>query len=175
MTRSVDPCSAGPLAAVGAAAFLAWTEGLEWCCANLDEGRALTGAARPKRSWLRLRRHYREVVVTLGAEGALFSGPGTDLPPLSRGPGRGRRHDRGRRRLHGDLPGPAPRRRWGGTGAAGWAGGRRPGGGRARRPFVGLRAAGAPVTGSALLPAVGDTVRGRRAHPPDEAGRRRRW
>jgi sugar/nucleoside kinase (ribokinase family) len=79
MTRSVDPCSAGPLAAVGASAFLSWTEGLDWCCANLDEGRALTSATRPEDVLADLRRHYREVVVTLGAEGALWSGPGTDL------------------------------------------------------------------------------------------------
>ena len=47
MTRSVDPSSAGPLAAVGAGAFLGWTEGLDWCCANLDEGRVLTGKREP--------------------------------------------------------------------------------------------------------------------------------
>jgi sugar/nucleoside kinase (ribokinase family) len=78
MTRSVDPCSAGPLAAVGPAAFLSWTKGIEWCCANLDEGRALTGAIGPDDVLAALRPHYREVVVTLGAEGALLSGPGTD-------------------------------------------------------------------------------------------------
>jgi len=78
MTRSVDPCSAGPLAAVVPAAFLSWTKGIEWCCANLDEGRALTGAIGPDDVLAALRPHYREVVVTLGAEGALLSGPGTD-------------------------------------------------------------------------------------------------
>ncbi len=77
MTRSVDPCSAGPLAAVGEANFLAWTEGVDWCCTNLDEGRALTGASRPEEVLAGLRRHYREVALTLGPEGALFSGPGT--------------------------------------------------------------------------------------------------
>ena len=66
MTRSVDPCSAGPLAAVGPANFLAWTEGLDWCCANLDEGRALTGASRPEDVLAGLRQHYREVALTLG-------------------------------------------------------------------------------------------------------------
>ena len=79
MTCSVDPCSAGPLAGVGARAFLAWTEGVDWCCANLDEGRALTGASRPADIVAGLRRHYREVVLTLGADGALFSGPGTEF------------------------------------------------------------------------------------------------
>ena len=76
MTRSVDPCSAGPLAAVGADAFLSWTRGIEWCCANLDEGRALTGARHPDDVLVALRPYYREAVVTLGAEGALLSGPG---------------------------------------------------------------------------------------------------
>ncbi len=78
MTRSVDPCSAGPLAAVGAAAFLSWTGGIEWCCANLDEGRALTGARHPDDVLVALRPYYREAVVTLGAEGALLSGPETE-------------------------------------------------------------------------------------------------
>jgi sugar/nucleoside kinase (ribokinase family) len=78
MTRSVDPCSAGPLAAVGPASFLAWTGGIEWCCANLDEGRALTGAIHPDDVLAALRPYYREAVVTLGAEGALLAGPAND-------------------------------------------------------------------------------------------------
>jgi sugar/nucleoside kinase (ribokinase family) len=78
MTRSIDPCSAGPLAAVGPSAFLAWTEGVEWCCANLAEGRALTGAKEPADVLAGLRRHYREVALTLGADGVLWSAPGTE-------------------------------------------------------------------------------------------------
>lgn len=79
MTRSVDPCSAGPLAAVGGEAFLHWTEGTDLCCANLEEGRALTGADRPAEVLAALRRHYPEVALTLGAEGVLFSGRGAEL------------------------------------------------------------------------------------------------
>ncbi len=79
MSRSVDPSSAGPLASVGAAAFLDWTEGLDWCCANLEEGRILTGKRRPEEVLAGLRHHYREVALTLGAEGVMFSGPGTEL------------------------------------------------------------------------------------------------
>ena len=86
MTRSVDPCSAGPLAVVGKAAFLGWTAGVEWCCANLEEGRALTGMTQPAEVLAALRRHYREVALTLGAEGALFSGPGTELLHCPAGP-----------------------------------------------------------------------------------------
>jgi sugar/nucleoside kinase (ribokinase family) len=79
MTRSVDPCSAGPLASVGGANFLTWTEGADWFFANLDEGRALTGADDPTAVLAEMRRYYGEVVLTLGPDGALFSGPGTDL------------------------------------------------------------------------------------------------
>lgn len=79
MTRSVDPCSAGPLATVGGPAFLSWTGGAEWCCANLDEGRVLTGATEPEDVLRALRDNYGEVALTLGPAGALFSGPGTGL------------------------------------------------------------------------------------------------
>ncbi len=79
MTRSVDPCSAGPLAAVGSEAFLAWTQGVDWCCANLAEGRALTGVTEPEEVLGGLRRAYPEVALTLGTGGVLFSGPGTEL------------------------------------------------------------------------------------------------
>lgn len=79
MTRSIDPSSAGPLATVGKEAFLSWTEGVDWCCANLDEGRVLAAVERPEEVVTGLRRHYREVVLTLGADGVLFSGPGHGL------------------------------------------------------------------------------------------------
>ena len=79
MTRSVDPSSAGPLTALGREAFLSWTEGVDWCCANLDEGRVLAAVDPPAEVVTALRRHYREVVLTLGADGVLFSGSGHDL------------------------------------------------------------------------------------------------
>ena len=79
MTRSVDPSSAGPLAAVGAGAFFGWTEGLDWCCANIEEGRVLTGKREPPEVLAGLRRHYREVALTLGGDGVLYSGPGAEL------------------------------------------------------------------------------------------------
>jgi len=79
MTRSVDPCSAGPLARVGAPAFLAWTHGVDLCCANFDEGRALSGAEDPEEIIGYLRHYYKEVALTLGADGALFSGDGYEL------------------------------------------------------------------------------------------------
>jgi len=73
MTRSVDPCSAGPLLSVGADRFLEWTGGLEWCCANLDEGRVLSGLVQPQDVARRLSDHFKEVVITLGRDGALLS------------------------------------------------------------------------------------------------------
>jgi sugar/nucleoside kinase (ribokinase family) len=79
MTRSIDPSSAGPLASVGADAFVGWTGGLDWCCANLEEGRVLTGKKRAEDVLVGLRRHYREVALTLGPGGAMFSGPGAEL------------------------------------------------------------------------------------------------
>jgi ribokinase len=85
MTRSVDPSSAGPLASVGAILFLGWTKGLDWCCGNLEEGRVLTGQRRPEDVVAGLRRHYREVALTLGADGAMFSGPGAEFLHCSAG------------------------------------------------------------------------------------------
>lgn len=79
LTRSVDPCSAGPLAAVGAEAFLGWVGGLDLCCANRQEGEALTGSRQPAEVLGGLRRYFTEVVLTLGADGALYSGPGADM------------------------------------------------------------------------------------------------
>jgi sugar/nucleoside kinase (ribokinase family) len=88
MTASVDPSSAAPLARAGAAAFLAWTAGAEWCCANLDEGRTLTGAFEPEDVAFALRRFFPEVVLTLGAGGVLHAaGAGRPVPyPAAAGP-----------------------------------------------------------------------------------------
>jgi sugar/nucleoside kinase (ribokinase family) len=76
MTTSVDPSSAGPLAAVGPEAFLRWCEGVDWLCANRDEGEILTGAEAPEEIAARLRQRFREVTLTDGSRGAYFSGPG---------------------------------------------------------------------------------------------------
>ena len=108
MTRSVDPCSAGPLAAVGADAFLSWTGGIEWCCANLDEGRRVDRRQAPRRCPGRFTallpgdgRHPR-------GRGSAVVRAGDRAPLLLRGPRRGCRYDRRRRRLHGDVPRSAP-------------------------------------------------------------------
>jgi sugar/nucleoside kinase (ribokinase family) len=70
ITISVDPSSAAPLA--GAPAFLDWVAGGDLLLPNADEARVLTGEADPERA-ARALAVSREVVVTLGAEGALWS------------------------------------------------------------------------------------------------------
>ena len=121
MTRSVDPSSAGPLAAVGAGAFFGWTEGLDWCCANIEEGRVLTGKREPPEVLAGLRRHYREVALTLGGDGVLYSGPGAELlhSPAERvavedttGAGDAFTGTFLARRLWGDAPEPALQPAW---------------------------------------------------------------
>ena len=71
MTVSVDPSSAAPLAAEPA--FLEWVAGAPLLLPNADEARVLTGETDPERAALALARGGREVVVTLGAGGALWS------------------------------------------------------------------------------------------------------
>jgi ribokinase len=73
MTVSADPSSAAPLAAVGAARFLEWTAGAGLLLPNADEARVLTGEDDPERAARALARSGREVVVTLGAGGALWT------------------------------------------------------------------------------------------------------
>ena len=72
MTVSVDPSSAAPLRSVGAARFLAWTRGVDLLLANRDEAAVLAGAADPHQAAQQLGDDYREVVVKLGADGALW-------------------------------------------------------------------------------------------------------
>ena len=84
MTVSVDPSSAAPLAA--APAFLDWVAGAGLLLPNADEARVLTGEADPERAARALARRAAscsasgrttrgstQVVVTLGADGALWS------------------------------------------------------------------------------------------------------
>ncbi len=76
MTVSVDPSSAAPLAAEPR--FMEWVAGAGLLLPNADEARVLTGEADPERAARALAAgvglsRTREVVVTLGAEGALWS------------------------------------------------------------------------------------------------------
>lgn len=72
MTVSVDPSSAALLADVGAARFLDWTRGVDVLLPNADEAAVLTGASDPPEAAERLADSYREVVVKIGARGALW-------------------------------------------------------------------------------------------------------
>jgi len=70
---SVDPSSAAPLARAGAAAFLEWIAGVDLLLPNRDEAAVLTGLADPEDGARALCAHAREVVVKLGAHGALWT------------------------------------------------------------------------------------------------------
>jgi sugar/nucleoside kinase (ribokinase family) len=75
MTVSVDPASAAPLRAAGVAAVLGWIAGADVLLPNRDEAAVLTGEAEPERAARALvaRAGAGEVVVTLGADGALWT------------------------------------------------------------------------------------------------------
>ncbi len=75
MTISIDPASAAPLAACGVERVLRWFAGVDLLLPNLDEAQALTGEAGPEAAAraLIVRAGVREVVVTLGASGALWT------------------------------------------------------------------------------------------------------
>jgi len=76
MTLSVDAASAAPLAAAGAENFLSWTGAADLLFANLDEAVAITGVSDPDAAADGLIGHYSEVVVKLGAAGAMWAGEG---------------------------------------------------------------------------------------------------
>lgn len=72
MTVSVDPSSAALLSQVGAARFLEWTRGVHVVLANEEEAAVLTGERGPRAAAAVLGDTYGEVVVKLGAQGALW-------------------------------------------------------------------------------------------------------
>jgi ribokinase len=73
MTISLDPSSAAPLARFGAARFLELAGHPDLLLPNADEAAALTGAAGPAAAARALTASAREVVVTLGGAGALWT------------------------------------------------------------------------------------------------------
>jgi sugar/nucleoside kinase (ribokinase family) len=86
MTVSVDPSSAALLEKVGAARFLGWTAGVDVLLANRDEAAVLAGTGDPHSAADRLGDTYREVVVKLGRDGALWQqGFITASAPAERG------------------------------------------------------------------------------------------
>jgi len=70
---SVDPSSAAPLTRTGPAAFLDWMRGAALLLPNRDEAAVLAGTAEPEAAARALCAHAREVVVKLGAGGALWT------------------------------------------------------------------------------------------------------
>jgi ribokinase len=70
---SVDPASAAPIEAAGPRAFLDWVANADMLLPNLEEAMALTGARGPEAAAWALARGGRDVVITLGASGALWS------------------------------------------------------------------------------------------------------
>ncbi len=113
---SVDPSSAAPLRRAGAAAFLGWIAGAALLLPNRDEAAALSGHADPERAARALAAHAREVVVKLGAEGALWTDGGAAVRGAG-AVGAGRRHARARATRSPPAcsprgwPAPRPRRR----------------------------------------------------------------
>jgi sugar/nucleoside kinase (ribokinase family) len=75
MTISIDPASAAPLEACGVARVLDWFAGVDLLLPNLDEARVLTGEDEPEAAAraLVVAAGAREVIVTLGASGALWT------------------------------------------------------------------------------------------------------
>ncbi|MES1193507.1 MAG: sugar kinase [Solirubrobacterales bacterium] len=75
MTISIDPASAAPLGACGVERILRWFGGVDLLLPNLDEARVLTGEDEPEAAARALvgRAPAREVIVTLGASGALWT------------------------------------------------------------------------------------------------------
>ena len=74
MTISVDPSSAALLEGVGPGNFLDWTLGADLLLANDDEAAVLSGQQPVREAAAALATVYREVVVKLGARGALWHG-----------------------------------------------------------------------------------------------------
>jgi sugar/nucleoside kinase (ribokinase family) len=73
MTISVDGASSAPLERVGAEPFLEMTNGVTLLLVNADQAAVLTGRDDPESAAHVLTAWYPEVVVKLGADGALFA------------------------------------------------------------------------------------------------------
>lgn len=76
LTVSVDPASTAPLTAFGVDRFLDLTEGVDLLLPNQAEALRLTGRSDPEAAAAELARRYGAVVVTCGAQGAVWSSQG---------------------------------------------------------------------------------------------------
>lgn len=84
---SVDAASAAPLEAVGAGEFLRLTEGVDLLICTLDEAEVLCGSRDPDIGSARLTAHYPQLLLKLGAGGALWRAaddrPGCSVPAVA--------------------------------------------------------------------------------------------
>src|SRR5215471_18509926 len=80
MTVSVDGASSAPLERVGAEPFLQLTNGATLLFVNGDQARVLTGRDQPEQAARVLNAWYPQVVMKLGADGALFYANGRPDP-----------------------------------------------------------------------------------------------
>lgn len=85
---SVDPASAGFIANLGAAGFLAAADGVDVLLPNTDEARLLTGVPDAEKAAVELSRRFPLVVVTLGADGALVAADGAVTAHVPAAPAR---------------------------------------------------------------------------------------
>ena len=89
MTISVDGASSAPLERVGAEPFLEMTNGVTLLIVNIDQATVLTGREDPESAARVLTAWYPQVVIKLGADGALFFANGrppvrVPAPPVER-------------------------------------------------------------------------------------------
>ena len=84
---SVDAASAAPLEAVGAGEFIRLTEGVDLLICTLDEAEVLCGSRDPDIGSARLTAHYPQLLLKLGAGGALWRAaddrPGCSVPAVA--------------------------------------------------------------------------------------------
>lgn len=72
MSISVDAGSSSPLKRVGAEPFLEWTQGARLLVVDADEAEVLTGRDQPESAAKVLTAWYPQVVIKMGADGALW-------------------------------------------------------------------------------------------------------
>lgn len=84
---SVDAASAAPLEAVGPGEFVRLTDGVDLMMCTLDEAEVLCGSRDPDVVSARLTAHYPQLLLKLGASGALWRAaddrPGCSVPAVA--------------------------------------------------------------------------------------------
>ncbi|RAY10970.1 sugar kinase [Actinomadura craniellae] len=80
MSISVDGGSSSPLKRMGAEPFLEWTQGARLLVVNTDEAEVLTGREQPDQAAKVLTAWYPQVVIKMGADGALWYTNGRPEP-----------------------------------------------------------------------------------------------